>query len=85
MRIHLRGAIEAFQQLGAAPWEERAVGELRATGETARKREPTMPAVLTPQQTQIVQLVAAGASNKQVAAQLFLSARPSTISSGMCS
>jgi DNA-binding CsgD family transcriptional regulator len=51
------------------------VGELRATGETARKREPTMPAVLKPQQTQIVQLVAAGASNKQVAAQLFLSAR----------
>ena len=74
-RVHLRSAIETFQQLGATPWEARAAGELRATGETARKPEPTMLAALTPQQTQIVQLVAAGASNKQVAAQLFLSAR----------
>jgi len=74
MRIHLRSVIEAFQQLGAAPGGA-GRGRLRATGETARMQEPTVLAVLRPRQTQIVQLVAAGASNKQVAAQLFLSAR----------
>jgi hypothetical protein len=37
-----------------------ATAELRATGETARKREPTMLAQLTPQQLQIVRLVPHG-------------------------
>jgi DNA-binding CsgD family transcriptional regulator len=71
----LRAAIETFEQLGAAPWEERARAELRATGETARKREPSTLTQLTPQQLQIVRLVAEGATNKEAAAQLFLSPR----------
>jgi DNA-binding CsgD family transcriptional regulator len=74
-RSHLRNAIDTFEQLGASPWEDRARAELRATGETARKRQPTASATLTPQQTQIVRLVAEGATNKEVAAQLFLSPR----------
>ena len=49
--------------------------ELRATGESARNREPNTLTQLTPQQMQIVRLVAEGATNKQVAAQLFLSPR----------
>jgi DNA-binding CsgD family transcriptional regulator len=71
----LRAATETFERLGAAPWENRARAELRATGETARKREPSTLTQLTPQQLQIVRLVAEGATNKDVAAQLFLSPR----------
>ena len=74
-RPHLRSAIEAFDRLGASPWEKRARAELRASGETARKREPSTLTQLTPQQEQIVRLVADGATNKEVATQLFLSPR----------
>ena len=74
-RSHLRSAMDAFERLGATPWQERARSELRASGETARKREPSTLTELTPQQTQIARLVAEGASNKDVAAQLFLSPR----------
>jgi DNA-binding CsgD family transcriptional regulator len=74
-RAQLRSALETFERLGASPWERRAQAELRATGETARKREPSTLTQLTPQQLQIVRLVAQGATNKEVAAQLFLSSR----------
>ena len=74
-REHLRVALELFEQLGAAGWCERARSELRASGETARKRDPSTLDQLTPQELQIARAVAAGASNKQVAAQLFLSPR----------
>jgi DNA-binding NarL/FixJ family response regulator len=74
-RAHLRAALDAFDLLGAAPWAERARTELRATGETARKREPSTMSQLTPQEQQIVRLVAEGATNQQVAAQLFISKR----------
>ena len=40
-REHLRSALEVFDALGAAPWSERARVELRASGETARKRDPS--------------------------------------------
>ena len=74
-RAHLRSATETFQRLGAAPWEQRARAELRATGESARKREPSTLTQLTSQQLHVVRLVAEGATNKEVAAQLFLSPR----------
>jgi DNA-binding CsgD family transcriptional regulator len=74
-REHLRSALTAFEQLGAAPWEERARNELRASGETARKRDPSTLGELTPQELQIARLVASGARNREVAAQLFLSPR----------
>jgi DNA-binding CsgD family transcriptional regulator len=74
-RSQLRAATETFERLGATPWEDRARAELRATGETARKREPSTLTQLTPQQLHIVRLVAEGATNKDVAAQLFLSPR----------
>ena len=74
-RDHLRAAIDAFDALGAEPWAERARGELRATGETVRKRDPSTVDELTPQELQIARLVAEGGSNKDVAAQLFLSPR----------
>jgi DNA-binding CsgD family transcriptional regulator len=74
-REHLRTALEIFERLGAAPWAQRARIELRATGETARKRDPSTLEQLTAQELQVAQFVAEGLSNKEVAAQLFLSPR----------
>ena len=74
-RVQLRGALEGFERLHAEPWAERARAELRASGEAARKRDPSTIDQLTPQELQIARLVAQGHSNKEVAAQLFLSPR----------
>jgi len=74
-RRHLRRALECFARLGTAPWEARARSELRASGETARRRDPSTLDQLTPQELQIARLVAGGKTNPEVAAQLFLSPR----------
>jgi DNA-binding CsgD family transcriptional regulator len=74
-RRHLRRAADLFRQVGAPPWEERAEAELRATGETARRRDPSTLDQLTPQELQIAGLVAAGMTNREIAARLFLSPR----------
>jgi DNA-binding CsgD family transcriptional regulator len=74
-RAHLRSALETFRSLGAAPWAERAEGELRATGETARRRAPETLDQLTPQELQIAGLVAEGHTNKDIAGQLYISPR----------
>lgn len=74
-RTHLRAALETLGGLQARPWAERAARELRASGETVRKREDAGDATLTPQERQIAQLVKRGLSNKDVAAQLFVSPR----------
>ena len=74
-RRHLRRAADLFHQVGAPPWEERAEAELRATGETARRRDPSTLDQLTPQELQIAGLVASGMTNRQIAAQLYLSPR----------
>jgi DNA-binding CsgD family transcriptional regulator len=75
-RTHLRNALELFEDLRARPWVERAAGELRASGETVRKRsDPGSDLALTPQERQVAQLVRKGLSNKDVAGQLFVSPR----------
>ena len=74
--IRLRNAIDGFSGLGILPWAERARRELRASGETARKRDVTTIDDLTPQERRIAELVATGASNREVAAQLFVSPKP---------
>jgi DNA-binding CsgD family transcriptional regulator/tetratricopeptide (TPR) repeat protein len=74
-RTHLRAAIDAFESLRATAWADRARAELRASGEVARKRDPSTIDDLTPQEVQIARFVADGLSNKEVAAQLFLSPR----------
>jgi DNA-binding CsgD family transcriptional regulator len=74
-RAQLRAALDVFEQLGAAAWAHRARVELRASGESARKRGPGTIEELTPQELQIARVVAEGLSNKEVAAQLFLSPR----------
>ncbi|MEY9963912.1 DNA-binding CsgD family transcriptional regulator [Streptacidiphilus sp. MAP12-16] len=75
-RTPLRSALARFEQLRAAPWAGRARSELGATGTVAPQgRTPGAPALLTPQESQIVRLAAQGLSNRDIAAQLFLSAR----------
>jgi DNA-binding CsgD family transcriptional regulator len=74
-RAQLRIALETFERLGAAPWAERARTELTATGITGRAADHGLSVSLTPQELQIVRLAAHGRSNKEIAAQLFLSAR----------
>ncbi len=74
-RAQLRTALDVFTEVGARPWADRARQELRASGETARKRDPSTALRLTPQERQIASLVSRGHSNADVAAQLFLSRR----------
>lgn len=73
----LLAAQSAFEQLGAVHWAERARSELGATGAAAPQgRDRSGPlASLTPQESQIVRLAAQGLSNRDIAAQLFLSSR----------
>ena len=73
-RPHFRRAMDAFEHLDAQPWANRARQELRATGESIRRRDDTVPR-LTPQELQVAELVASGASTKEVAAQLYVSPR----------
>jgi DNA-binding CsgD family transcriptional regulator len=75
-RGHLLAAAAAFARMGARPWQERAEAELRAAGAGAPAVTADDPlARLTPQELQVVRLAAAGASNKQIGGQLFLSPR----------
>lgn len=76
-RAELAAALAGFTRLGASMWEARATNELTALGE-----RPALEPVaddplkhLTPQEVQVVRLAAAGLSNKEIGAQLFLSPR----------
>jgi DNA-binding CsgD family transcriptional regulator len=76
-RDRLRQALALFEELGAAPWSSRAERELRATGERIRRDQPGIGEALTPQELQVALPVAEGKTNKQAAAELFLS--PKTV------
>ena len=76
-RVQLRAALATFEGLNTPLWANRARAELEATGITARKRDPSTLDTLTPQELRIAKLVASGASNREVAGQLFLS--PKTV------
>jgi DNA-binding CsgD family transcriptional regulator len=76
-REQLRSAHQLFGEFGIAAYAERARVELQATGERARKRSPETRGDLTPQEAQISRLVTEGATNQEIAAQLFIS--PSTV------
>ncbi|MEV4471361.1 AAA family ATPase [Nonomuraea sp. NPDC049504] len=73
----LHDALEVFDRLGMRPWAERARGELTATGAPGQGPRPAegVAAGLTPQELQIARLAAQGLSNRDIAAQLFLSHR----------
>jgi tetratricopeptide (TPR) repeat protein len=73
-REQLRAAEELFSDFGVQGFAERARVELRATGEHTRERTPATRFDLTPQETQISRLVAQGATNREIASELFISA-----------
>jgi DNA-binding CsgD family transcriptional regulator len=76
-RTQLREAHEAFQSMGAAGFAERARSELLATGEHVIRRSVETKNDLTPQELKIAQLASRGATNPEIAAQMFIS--PSTV------
>ena len=76
-REHLQAAHTMFETMGAGAFAERARLELTATGQTAHKRIPGHQAELTNQELQVAVLAAAGSTNPEIAAQLFIS--PKTV------
>jgi DNA-binding CsgD family transcriptional regulator len=72
-RVHLRAALAVFERLGASPWAERTRSELQASGQTARRRDPSTREQLTPQELQVARLASQGLTNQQIAEQLFIS------------
>ncbi|WP_307803829.1 helix-turn-helix transcriptional regulator [Micromonospora echinofusca] len=74
-REHLHRARETFTCLGVTTWAELAGAELRAAGESVGGPDLPVARVLTGQQLRIAQLVAEGATNREIAARLFLSTR----------
>jgi DNA-binding CsgD family transcriptional regulator len=75
-RLHLHAALGVFERSDAQPWVTRARAELRATGEvTAQPDRQGLLARLTPQELQIVRLAGDGLTNRDIAAQLFISPR----------
>jgi len=72
-REQLRSAYETFDSIGAEAFAQRARAELRATGGQARERAVEVADALTAQEALIARLAGHGASNPQIAAQLFIS------------
>jgi DNA-binding CsgD family transcriptional regulator len=76
-RPHLREAHLTFERLGAEPWAALAAAELEATGMTVESSGPPALADLTPHELRVASIVAAGATNHEVAARLFVT--PKTV------
>ena len=75
-REQLRTAHRMLEAMGAEAFAERARRELRATGETARKRTAVaLTEELTAQEAQIARLARDGLSNPEIGARLFISTR----------
>jgi DNA-binding CsgD family transcriptional regulator len=74
-RRHLRFALDQFRSSRAEPFAERAAEELRASGESARRRDVSTTVQLTPMEIKIAGLVRSGMSNKDVAAECWVSPR----------
>jgi DNA-binding CsgD family transcriptional regulator len=73
-RAVLAAALETFSRVGALTWAERARVELRATALTDDDESGAWFG-MTAQQRRVVEAVCQGASNREIAAQLFLSPR----------
>ena len=74
-RERLREAFTGFEELRATAWARQAEAELRSAG--ARRRRASDGDALTPQELRVVAAVRRGGTNRQIAAELFLS--PKTI------
>ena len=69
-RGSLQQATDIFERLGASAWVQRARAELERTGGSPAARH-----ALTPTEARIAEMVAAGRTNREVSAQLFLSVK----------
>jgi DNA-binding NarL/FixJ family response regulator len=74
-RDQLRRALRTFEMLGAAPWADRARGELRASGQSVLNPTQRAEQMLTPQELQVAAIVAGGSTNREAASALFLSVK----------
>jgi DNA-binding CsgD family transcriptional regulator len=72
-RVQLVAALETFESTGANAFADRTRLELLASGVNARKRVDETRSDLTPQEEHIARLAAAGATNPEIAARLFIS------------
>src|SRR5690242_582899 len=72
-REQLRTARARFVEMGAEAFAQRAERELLATGETARKRTIETTDELTPHEARIARMARDGASNQDIATELFVS------------
>ena len=75
-RDRLREALAGFERLGAAAWSAQAQHELRAAG-ARRRRSAARDGTLTAQEQRVAAAVCRGATNREVAAELFLT--PKTV------
>ena len=74
-RAALRDARDTFDALGCSAFSQQARRELRASGQSSRRRDPAARDQLTPQELQIAHLAAEGLSNREIGQQLYLSHR----------
>ena len=74
-RPHLDSSFEAFRRLGARGWAHRAAEETRAAGLPLPSALTPRHAALTGRDLEIATLAAAGLSNQDIGARLFLSPR----------
>lgn len=72
-REQLRLALDVFEGVGAPAFADRARRELEATGEHVVRQSPGDVEVLTPQEAAIARLAAAGQTNAEIGAALFIS------------
>jgi DNA-binding CsgD family transcriptional regulator/tetratricopeptide (TPR) repeat protein len=71
----LHAALDTFESLGATGWARHVVAEIEATGERRQVRDGPVSTELTARELQVARLVTAGASNREIAATLFLSTK----------
>jgi DNA-binding CsgD family transcriptional regulator len=74
-REPLARALAAFERLGAAPWAGRALAGLRAAGAATEPTAATAPGALSARERQVAVAAAAGKTNREIAAELFVSHR----------
>jgi DNA-binding CsgD family transcriptional regulator len=74
-RAQLDLARDRFAALGARPYVERCDLELRAGGLAPVRRGSTEPARLTPQELVVARRIVAGMSNRDIAADMAISAK----------
>jgi len=72
-RAQLRAAFDWFSDVGAESFATRARAELEATGERVTSRSADIRTGLTSQETQAARLAAGGATNAEIASQMYIS------------